>query len=57
MTGKKRSKILIVDDTEVNIDILVEFLGDTYDVSTASDGFAALESVAANPPTSFCSTS
>jgi len=50
MTGKKRSKILIVDDTEVNIDILVEFLGDTYDVSTAPDGFAALESVAANPP-------
>lgn len=50
MIGKKRSKILIVDDTEVNIDILVEFLGDIYDVSTASDGFTALESVAANPP-------
>nr|WP_320025693.1 two-component system response regulator [uncultured Acetobacterium sp.] len=35
--------ILIVDDTEMNIDLLVEALGDDYDLSVAMDGEAALE--------------
>ena len=35
--------VLVVDDTESNIDILVEILGDDYDVSVAMDGETALE--------------
>jgi len=35
--------ILIVDDTEMNIDILVGALGDDYELSVAMDGEAALE--------------
>jgi sigma-B regulation protein RsbU (phosphoserine phosphatase) len=42
--------ILVVDDTEANLDILVAALGDTYDVSVAMDGETALEDVAENPP-------
>jgi PleD family two-component response regulator len=37
--------VLVVDDTETNIDILVEALGDDYDVSVAIDGNSALESI------------
>ncbi len=44
------SNILVVDDNEVNLDVLVDALGDTYTVSVATDGFAALEAVAENPP-------
>lgn len=35
--------ILVVDDTEVNIDLMVAILGDEYDVSVALDGKTALE--------------
>ena len=42
--------VLVVDDNEVNVDILVDALGDIYDVSVAMDGLAALEAVAENPP-------
>ena len=35
--------VLVVDDTESNIDMLVEFLADDYDVSVAMDGESALE--------------
>ena len=42
--------ILVVDDTETNIDILVETLGDDYDVSVAIDGESALEDVAERAP-------
>ncbi|MCB2189653.1 MAG: two-component system response regulator [Deltaproteobacteria bacterium] len=42
--------VLVVDDTEANLDILVEALGDIYDVSVAIDGESALEAVAENPP-------
>ncbi|MFV0423787.1 HD domain-containing phosphohydrolase [Oleidesulfovibrio sp.] len=42
--------ILVVDDTEANIDILVEALGDTYEVRVALDGPAALESVSGDKP-------
>ena len=30
--------ILVVDDTEVNIDLMVAILGEDYDVSVALDG-------------------
>jgi putative two-component system response regulator len=42
--------VLVVDDTEANVDILVEALGDIYDVSVAIDGESALEAVAESPP-------
>lgn len=46
----KNSKILIVDDTKVNIDILVAALKNDYRISVASDGASALEQASANPP-------
>ncbi len=42
--------ILIVDDSELNIDILVEALGNDYDVSVAMDGESALDSVSDDLP-------
>ena len=42
--------VLVVDDTETNIDILVETLSDTYDVSVAMDGESALEAVSEDLP-------
>ncbi len=44
--GFSESKnILVVDDTKANLDILVEALGDTYNVSVALNGKTALESI------------
>jgi len=34
--------ILLVDDTETNLDILVDALGEDYDVAVATDGPSAL---------------
>jgi len=42
--------VLVVDDTETNVDILVETLGGDYDVSVAMDGESALESVEEERP-------
>lgn len=42
--------VLIVDDTEENIDILVEALADEYGVSVVMDGETALESLKAENP-------
>jgi putative two-component system response regulator len=42
--------ILVVDDSESNIDILVEALGHEYEVSVAMDGETALEDVADKKP-------
>jgi len=39
---KHKETILVVDDTQANIDILIEFLSD-YDVIVALDGISALE--------------
>jgi phosphoserine phosphatase RsbU/P len=50
VTDGKIQSILIVDDTEANVDILVEMLGDDFDVSVAMDGSSALEQVAAEAP-------
>ena len=48
--GETQKTILVVDDTEANIDVLVEILGDEYDVSVALDGKSALEIVQEEPP-------
>jgi putative two-component system response regulator len=37
--------VLIVDDAETNIDILLDILGEEYDVAVAMDGESALEAV------------
>ena len=50
MTDLKNSTILIVDDTEENIDILLETLGELYDICVATDGESALEIVAEDHP-------
>jgi CheY-like chemotaxis protein len=50
MTNRTRAKILVVDDTEVNIDILAEFLGGEYDIDTAASGPQALQKAATSPP-------
>ena len=42
--------VLIVDDTETNIDILMDTLGEDYDIAVAMDGEGALEAVAEEPP-------
>ena len=42
--------VLVVDDTEANVDILVDALGERYDVSVAMDGREAVETVAEEPP-------
>ena len=42
--------VLIVDDTETNIDILLDTLGEDYDIAVAMDGESALEAVEEEPP-------
>ncbi|MCK5516450.1 MAG: two-component system response regulator [Desulfobulbaceae bacterium] len=46
MIDLTKCSVLIVDDVEANIDVLMETLGDDFDVSVAMDGKSALESVA-----------
>ena len=50
MKDLSESRILIVDDTRANIDILVEALRNDYKLSVAVDGGAALRSVEKSPP-------
>lgn len=45
-----RPLILVVDDIEDNIDVLVEVLGDDYELSVATNGLEALEAVEESPP-------
>ena len=42
--------VLVVDDTEANIDILVAAIDSEYEVSVAMDGESALETVNTDPP-------
>ena len=42
--------VLIVDDTPMNIDLLTEVLGDTFELSVALNGEDALEVIAAEEP-------
>lgn len=39
----ERHTLLIVDDTEINLDILLTVLSDDYDVGVALDGYSAVE--------------
>ena len=51
--GKNNSKqytVLVVDDTELDIDILIECLSDAYRVRVALDGPSALEDIQKDPP-------
>ena len=50
MSGEHRRTVLVVDDTEANVDILVEALSDDYEVAVAMDGPSALDAVAQEPP-------
>jgi hemerythrin len=45
MPEKRKSRILIVDDSEFNIDLLLEALEQDYDIAVAMDGMEALDSV------------
>jgi len=50
MDAQTKPTILVVDDTETNIDILVDTLEADYEVSVAMDGESALETVESDPP-------
>ncbi len=50
MTDLSHATILIVDDAEAHSDILVEALGQDYEVSVSTDGENALAMVESNPP-------
>ncbi len=50
MSEEQAAKIFVVDDTETNIDILLETLGEIYDVSVALDGVTALEDIPGRHP-------
>ena len=50
MTVKTRSKILVVDDEPLNVDLLEAHLCMAYDVVTASSGEEAIEKVKAEKP-------
>ena len=45
MNTLKECTILVVDDTRINVDILVNILGDDYEVSVAMDGQEALDTI------------
>ena len=49
MKHNKKKTILIVDDTKINIDILIELLDDTYDVIVSLSAKRALEIVDETP--------
>lgn len=48
--SRKETTILCVDDTPVNLYLLVELLKSSYRVKTATNGSQALQLVAASPP-------
>ena len=50
MAEKQRYAVLVVDDTEANVDILVDILESDYDISVALDGPGALEIVESGVP-------
>lgn len=50
MRDLSRCTVLLVDDSEQNMDILVETLGEEMDVIVAMDGESALEAVADELP-------
>ncbi len=50
MKELSQCKVLVVDDTEANIDILLDVLGDEYELIVATNGLEALENVASELP-------
>jgi CheY-like chemotaxis protein len=50
MINLETCNVLVVDDSEPNIDILVDSLGDIYDISVAMDGETALELIREENP-------
>lgn len=50
MNLQKRQQVLIVEDSEVNIDILVDALSGDYDIRVALDGTTALRAVNEEQP-------
>ena len=50
MNNLPACSILAVDDTKYNIDLLVDALGDEYDLSVAMNGSSALQLAATTPP-------
>ena len=50
---KENKTIMIVDDTESNIDILVELLGEDYEIMVAMNGNDCLETVEMQIPDIF----
>lgn len=50
MSYIQEARILVVEDSEINMDIIVESLKDSYELTIATDGSEALESVAREIP-------
>ena len=50
MSELSNMRVMVVDDTEANIDILLETLADDYKVIVATDGESALEDIKKSPP-------
>ncbi len=50
MTELPKPNVLVVDDTETNIDIVLETLEEDYELSVATNGEEALEIVESDPP-------
>ena len=50
MSELSSMRVMVVDDTEANIDILLETLADDYKVIVAMDGESALEDIKKSPP-------
>jgi len=50
MSDNIKFKVMVVDDTETNIDILVETLSDKYKIMVAIDGESALQDIEQNSP-------
>lgn len=50
MSSSSNMRVLVVDDTESNVDILVDTLADDYRVSVAMDGESALDAVKRKQP-------
>ena len=50
MSELTKYKVMVVDDSEANIDILVDTLARDYDVSVAQNAEGALQAVAEDHP-------
>lgn len=50
MDYQQSGKILVVDDTESNIDVILDSLQDNYDLTVATNGYDALEIIAEEIP-------